>query len=156
MLGCFFKRQGVRMKVLFVLIVGLLQNIELWKLQLHLRCWMSKIIIHNNASELSDYAAINMVSRVIADGKVSGLGNKDTEQYCYATTFKLVTGLTIVIACFRRKAVDTYTFKVYREHWQWIAPSIEDRAILLISTTKGLYWLYLKWFDHGCRTVHPQ
>lgn len=79
---------------------------------------MSKIIIHNNASELSDYAAINMVSRVIADGKVSGLGNKDTEQYCYATTFRPSDGANYryVVACFRRKAIDTYTFKVYREH----------------------------------------
>ena len=80
---------------------------------------MSKIIIHNNASGLDDYKAISMVERVIADGKVSGTGNVDTEQYCYASTFKPSDPsikYKYIVACFRKKGVDTYTFKVYREH----------------------------------------
>ena len=80
---------------------------------------MSKIIIHNNADGLSDYEAISMVDRVIADGKVSGTGDIDTEQYCYATTFSprdSTLKYKYVVTCVRRKGKDTYTFKVYREH----------------------------------------
>lgn len=80
---------------------------------------MSKIIIHNNASGLSDHEAVNMVNKVIADGKMSGTGGTNTEQYCYATSFK-PTDLTLkykyMVVCNRRKNTDTYTFKVYREH----------------------------------------
>lgn len=80
---------------------------------------MSKIIIHNNAEGLLDLHAVDMVSRVIADGKVSGAGSKDTEQYCYATTFKPSDPsikYKYVVVCFRKKGIDTYTFKVYRKH----------------------------------------
>ena len=79
----------------------------------------SKIIIHNKAEGLLDLDAIDMVSRVIANGKVSGTGSNDTEQYCYASTFKPSDPsikYKYIVACFRKKGVDTYTFKVYREH----------------------------------------
>lgn len=80
---------------------------------------MSKIIIHNNADGLSDYEAISMVDRVIADGKISGTGDVDTEQYCYATTFSPSDPelkYKYVVTCAKRKGKNTYTFKVYREH----------------------------------------
>tara|TARA_R110000868_G_scaffold377881_3_gene643248 strand:- start:148 stop:372 length:225 start_codon:yes stop_codon:yes gene_type:complete len=73
---------------------------------------MSKIIIHNNANGLSDYEAISMVSRVIADGKVSREGEKDFEQYCYHTAFE-GKQLTYHVSSFRKKGSNTYTFKVY-------------------------------------------
>jgi len=80
---------------------------------------MSKIIIHNNANGLSDYEAISMVNKVIANGKVSGKGSPDTEQYCYATTFTpsdATLKYKYVVACSRRKGSETNTFNVYREH----------------------------------------
>lgn len=80
---------------------------------------MSKIIIHNNASGLDDYKAISMVERVIADGKVSGDINLETDQYCYATTFSPSDPelkYKYVVTCAKRKGKNTYTFKVYREH----------------------------------------
>jgi len=44
----------------------------------------SRIII-NNLSDLSDEEALHLVSRVVAQGKVSNRG----KQYCYATVFAL-------------------------------------------------------------------
>ena len=44
---------------------------------------MSKIIIENRSEVLNDVDAINLVTRVIEQGRVSDNG----KQYCYATRF---------------------------------------------------------------------
>lgn len=44
---------------------------------------MSKFIIENRAN-LSDADAIDLISRVIADGRISN----NNKQYCYATSFE--------------------------------------------------------------------
>jgi len=76
---------------------------------------MSKIIIHNDTG--NDAHAIELVRRVIGAGLVSGFPDKP--QYCYATVFSYSKGKTVV-TCDRRKGTDTFTFKVYLEHYKGV------------------------------------
>lgn len=77
---------------------------------------MSKIIVHNQIPELSDYAALCYIQAVMQKGKVSGLGDK--AQYCYLTVYNVRRDKDQlyedrVVTC--KKRGDTYTFKLYTE-----------------------------------------
>lgn len=67
---------------------------------------MSKIIIHNK-SKATDEEAVNMVSRVIGMGFVSG-----ENQYCWASHFQNVLRHTEFTVIANRARGDTHTFKV--------------------------------------------
>ena len=45
---------------------------------------MTKIIIENRSEQLSDVAALELVSRVIEGGRMSN----DFKEYCYLTVFR--------------------------------------------------------------------
>lgn len=67
---------------------------------------MSKIIIHNE-SDLPDRVAVTMVSRVMADGFVSG-----EHQYCWASQFTdKVSGDIFGVVALKTRG-KTHTFKV--------------------------------------------
>lgn len=72
---------------------------------------MSKIIINNGHAGLSDQAAVEMVSRVVAMGKISGEGSC----YCYGTEFEcVVDGRPAKIGVFaKRLKSGTHKFNIW-------------------------------------------
>ena len=72
---------------------------------------MSKIIINNGCVGLSDQAAVDLVSRVVAMGKISGEGSC----YCYGTKFEsVVDGKPATIDVFaKRLKSGTHKFNIW-------------------------------------------
>lgn len=68
---------------------------------------MSKIIIHNLSKVKTDAEALEMVSQVVADGRVSANG----KSYCYLTVFTRHDGNFGVSAILNKSGSDT--FKVW-------------------------------------------
>ena len=60
-----------------------------------------KIIIENKCEWLNLYTAIEMVNKVIRDGRASN--GTYGKQFCFLTTFKLSDG-TIAVSCEKRKS----------------------------------------------------
>ena len=68
---------------------------------------MSKIIIENNHETISDLLALECVLQVVADGKISGEGDK--AQYCYHSTFTIKPkGVKVEVSAFKNKASDKF------------------------------------------------
>lgn len=72
---------------------------------------MSKFIIHNNTSDLSDKNVLSLISKVVEIGKCSK--SKYGEQYCFVTTFDNLNN-KYTIFC-DKPSSDTYTFRIINE-----------------------------------------
>ena len=68
---------------------------------------MSKIIIENIHETIPDNIALECVMHVIADGKISGEGDK--AQYCFHSTFTIKPdGVKVHVAASKNKASDKF------------------------------------------------
>ena len=68
---------------------------------------MSKIIIENKHETISDLLALECVMQVVADGKISGKGDK--AQYCYHSTFIIKSeGVKVEVSAYKNKASDKF------------------------------------------------
>ena len=68
---------------------------------------MSKLIIHSDIDD--DRLALNLVTRVVADGKVSE--TRQGKQYCFHTSFNTYLG-KVHVECTMNK-LGTNTFRVH-------------------------------------------